>query len=233
MAGFNTAISGIRAATAALDVTGNNIANASTTGFKSSRTEFADIYATAAIGSGASNSPGSGVLVSDIAQDFSGGNVQFTNNNLDLSIDGSGFFQHGHTYLGHPVACAAANAVVTKLTDGGLIKQAAVTGDYFADRLQAQFGQHPHVGDIRGRGMFRGIEFVADRETKQPFDPELKVAARLKAAAMDNGLICYPMSGTIDGRQGDHVLLAPPFICTRAQIDELVGKLSDSIAVVI
>lgn len=93
MAGFNTAISGIRAATTALDVTGNNIANASTTGFKSSRTEFADIYATAAIGSGASNRPGSGVLVSDIAQDFSGGNVQFTNNNLDLSIDGSGFFQ--------------------------------------------------------------------------------------------------------------------------------------------
>ena len=93
MAGFNTAISGIRAATTSLDVTGNNIANASTTGFKSSRTEFADIYATAAIGSGASNVPGSGVLVSDIAQDFSGGNVQFTNNNLDLSIDGSGFFQ--------------------------------------------------------------------------------------------------------------------------------------------
>jgi flagellar hook protein FlgE len=93
MAGFNTAISGIRAATAALDVTGNNIANASTTGFKSSRTEFADIYATASIGSGASNSPGSGVLVADIAQDFSGGNVQFTNNNLDLSINGSGFFQ--------------------------------------------------------------------------------------------------------------------------------------------
>ena len=93
MAGFNTAISGIRAATQSLDVTGNNIANASTTGFKSSRTEFADIYATAAIGSGATNSPGSGVLVSDIAQDFSGGNVQFTNNNLDLSINGSGFFQ--------------------------------------------------------------------------------------------------------------------------------------------
>lgn len=93
MAGFNTAVSGIRASSSALDVTGNNIANASTTGFKSSRTEFSDIYATAAIGSGASNIPGSGVLVSDIAQDFSGGNVQFTNNNLDLSIDGSGFFQ--------------------------------------------------------------------------------------------------------------------------------------------
>ncbi|MCJ8298000.1 MAG: flagellar hook-basal body complex protein, partial [Pseudomonadales bacterium] len=93
MAGFNTAISGIRAATTALDVTGNNIANASTTGFKSSRTEFAYIYSTAAIGSGASNVPGAGVLVSDIAQDFSGGNVQHTNNNLDLSINGSGFFQ--------------------------------------------------------------------------------------------------------------------------------------------
>lgn len=93
MAGFNTAISGISAATKSLDVTGNNIANASTTGFKSSRTEFADIYATAAIGSGSSNVAGSGVLVSDIAQDFSGGNVEFTNNNLDLSIDGSGFFQ--------------------------------------------------------------------------------------------------------------------------------------------
>jgi flagellar hook protein FlgE len=92
MSGFNTAVSGIRAASSALDVTGNNIANASTTGFKSSRTEFADIYATSIVGSG-SNIPGSGVLVSDIAQDFSGGTVIFTNNNLDLSIDGSGFFQ--------------------------------------------------------------------------------------------------------------------------------------------
>ena len=93
MAGFNTAVSGISAATKSLDVTGNNIANASTVGFKSSRTEFADIYATAAIGSGSSNTAGSGVLVSDIAQNFSGGNVEFTTNNLDLSIDGSGFFQ--------------------------------------------------------------------------------------------------------------------------------------------
>lgn len=147
--------------------------------------------------------------------------------------DGSGFFQHGHTYLGHPVACAAANAVVTKLTDGGLVKQAAQRGEYFAQALQAAFCQHAHVGDIRGRGMFRGLEFVADRETKAPLDPDKKVAARLKAAAMENGLICYPMSGTIDGRRGDHVLLAPPFICTEAQIDELVGKLSDSLAAVI
>ncbi|MDA7428037.1 aspartate aminotransferase family protein [Primorskyibacter aestuariivivens] len=143
---------------------------------------------------------------------------------------GTGFFQHGHTYLGHPVACAAANAVVTKLTTGGLTDRAARIGAYFADALAAEFGQHPHVGDIRGRGMFRALEFVAERDTKEPFDPDLKIAARLKANAMKNGLICYPMNGTIDGRRGDHVLLAPPFICTEAQIDELIGKLSKSLS---
>ena len=143
--------------------------------------------------------------------------------------NGSGFFQHGHTYLGHPVACAAAHAVVTKLTDGGMTARAAQIGAYFGTALKETFAQHPHVGDIRGRGMFRGIEFVADRNTKAAFDPSKKLAARLKAKAMENGLICYPMSGTIDGRIGDHVLLAPPFICTEGQIDELVDKLSKSI----
>ena len=147
--------------------------------------------------------------------------------------DGSGFFQHGHTYLGHPVACAAANAVVTKLTEGGLTERAARIGDYFEAGLVAAFDQHPHVGDIRGRGMFRGLEFVADRETKAPFDPNRKIAAKLKAKAMENGLICYPMNGTIDGVQGDHLLLAPPFICTEAQVDELIEKLSKSLTAVI
>ncbi|MDX8352941.1 aspartate aminotransferase family protein [Cognatiyoonia sp. IB215182] len=151
----------------------------------------------------------------------------------DTIASGSGFFQHGHTYLGHPVACAAAHAVVTKLTDGGLTTQAAERGDYLLGALQSTFGQHPHVGDIRGRGMFRGLEFVADRETKTPFAPEKKLAARLKGAAMENGLICYPMNGTIDGKSGDHVLLAPPFISTEAQIDELVDKLAASLAAVI
>ena len=146
---------------------------------------------------------------------------------------GTGFFQHGHTYLGHPVACAAANAVVTKLTDGGLTKRSATMGKYFEKALHAEFGQHPHVGDIRGRGMFRALEFVSDCETKTPFDPDKRVAARLKAKAMENGLICYPMNGTIDGHHGDHVLLAPPFISTEAQIDELVGKLSDSLAAIL
>lgn len=151
----------------------------------------------------------------------------------DAIANGSGFFQHGHTYLGHPIACAAADAVVTKLTTGGMTARAAQMGDVFAKALQDAFGQHPHVGDIRGRGMFRGIEFVQDRESKVPFDPSLQVAGRLKKAAFENGLICYPMNGTIDGRSGDHVLLAPPFIIDEDQIGELVDKLARSIAEVI
>ncbi|MGC9419106.1 MAG: aspartate aminotransferase family protein [Rhodovulum sp.] len=148
----------------------------------------------------------------------------------DAIADGSGFFQHGHTYLGHPVAAAAALAVLTKLTEGGLADRARVMGERLQSALEAAFGQHPHVGDIRGRGLFRGMEFVEDRETKRPFDPARKVSARLKAAAFEAGLICYPMGGTIDGRQGDHVLLAPPFILEDAHIDEIVDKLGTALA---
>ncbi|SHG94314.1 hypothetical protein SAMN05444003_1652 [Cognatiyoonia sediminum] len=151
----------------------------------------------------------------------------------DAIAEGSGFFQHGHTYLGHPVACAAANAVVKKLIEGGLTARSDKMGQYLERALFDTFGQHPHVGDIRGRGMFRGLEFVADRDTKAPFDPEKQLAARLKRKAMENGLICYPMSGTIDGQYGDHVLLAPPFIATELQLDELVDKLSKSLKAVL
>ncbi len=148
----------------------------------------------------------------------------------DAVAGGSGFFQHGHTYLGHPIACAAALAVVTKLTDGGMTARSAEMGDALNAALHSALGQHPHVGDIRGRGLFRGIELVADRETKAPFDPHLGIAAKFKKAAFANGLICYPMSGTIDGQNGDHVLIAPPFIIDESQIGELVGKLSDTLA---
>ena len=151
----------------------------------------------------------------------------------DAVRDGSGFFQHGHTYIGHPVACAAADAVVRKLTDGGMAARSAQMGEKLMAALTAEFGQHPHVGDIRGRGMFRGVEIVEDRETKAPFDPQKGIAAKLKKQAFANGLICYPMGGTIDGRQGDHVLIAPPFIITDEQIDELVDKLSKTFAEVI
>lgn len=139
---------------------------------------------------------------------------------------GSGFFQHGHTYMGHAMAAAGARAVVDAILNRGLLTQVQDRGARLDQALRAAFGQHPHVGDIRGRGLFRGMEFVADRATKAPFDPALRLHARLKAAAMDAGLICYPMGGTLDGQRGDHVLLAPPFIITKDQIGELVDKLS-------
>ncbi len=147
--------------------------------------------------------------------------------------NGSGFFQHGHTYIGHPIACAAADVVVRKLTDGGLVERSAQMGNKLNDALHQTFGQHPHIGDIRGRGMFRGLELVQDRDSKEPFDPALGVAGKLKKAAMANGLICYPNSGTIDGNRGDHVLLAPPFILTDDHIGELVDKLARSIDAVL
>jgi len=145
--------------------------------------------------------------------------------------NGTGFFQHGHTYLGHPTAAAAGVAVVSAMLDRGLVDQVAPKGASLMLALQAQFGQHGHIGDIRGRGLFQAIELVADRDTKLPFDPPRKIAARIKAAAFEAGLICYPMSGTIDGKTGDHVLLAPPFIIEDAQIDELVSKLSGAMEV--
>lgn len=142
---------------------------------------------------------------------------------------GSGFFQHGHTYLGHPVAAAAANVVLRKLTEGGLAERAGQMGDVLAGALQDRFGQHPHIGDIRGRGLFRGLELVADRDSKTPFDPELSLPKKIKAAAFDAGLLCYPMGGTIDGQAGAHILLAPPFILTEDQVGEIVDKLDQAL----
>lgn len=149
---------------------------------------------------------------------------------FDAIADGSGFFQHGHTYVGHPVACAAALAVVTKLTQTGLVDQVGPKGQALTDMLHQAFGQNPIVGDIRGRGLFVGLEFVKDRETKAVIDPAHKFHAKLKGAAFDEGLICYPMGGTIDGKHGDHVLLAPPFISETRHLEELVEKLRAAVA---
>lgn len=144
-------------------------------------------------------------------------------------VQGSGFFQHGHTYLGHPVACAAALAVLTRLIDDDILSLVDPAGKKLRRALQDKLGQHAHVGDIRGRGLFQAIELVADRETKEPFDPSLKLHAKIKSAAFDAGLICYPMGGTVDGNRGDHVLLAPPFIISDNQIDELAEKLTSAV----
>ena len=144
--------------------------------------------------------------------------------------DGSGFFQHGHTYLGHPTACAAAYAVVQKMTQKNLPARVQMMGAKLRQALQDAFGQHPHIGDIRGRGLFLGLEFVQDREQKTPFDPHMSINRKIKAAAFEAGLICYPMGGTIDGKSGDHLLLAPPFILDDTHIDEIIIKLSTAFA---
>ncbi len=142
---------------------------------------------------------------------------------------GSGFFQHGHTYLGHPMACAAALAVQQVIRRDGLVAKVRDDGVVFGAMLAEALGDHPHVGDIRGRGFFWGVELVADRASRQPFDPALAVNARLKKDAMARGLLCYPFGGTVDGRQGDHVLLAPPYIATRDHLQEIVARLAASV----
>src|SRR6056300_1638724 len=139
---------------------------------------------------------------------------------------GSGFFQHGHTYLAHPVACAAAHAVLSKIIETGLPSRAAMMGNRLIQALQSAFGQHPFIGDIRGRGLFIGMEFVADRTHKTPFDPAFGLPRKIKAAAFEAGLLCYPMGGTIDGKNGDHLLLAPPFILEDSHIGEITDKLA-------
>ncbi|MEP0944729.1 MAG: aspartate aminotransferase family protein [Rhizobiaceae bacterium] len=138
---------------------------------------------------------------------------------------GSGFFQHGHTYLAHPTACAAGLAVVQAILGRGLIDQVNVMGTRLQSALQERFGQHANIGDIRGRGLFIGLEIVEDRASKKPFDPSLGINKKLKRATFEAGLICYPMGGTIDGKNGDHVLLAPPYVMQETQIDEIVDKL--------
>ena len=146
----------------------------------------------------------------------------------DAVAQGSGFFQHGHTYIAHPTACTAANAVVSRLIDDAVLSDVAPLGDAVHKGLTERLAQHPNVGDIRGRGLFHGVEIVEDRETKAPFYPTKRIHARIKKEAFDRGLICYPMGGTIDGKNGDHVLLAPPFIMNTAQADELATKTADA-----
>ncbi len=142
---------------------------------------------------------------------------------------GSGAFQHSHTYVGHPVAAAAALAVQTVIRRERLLDAVKSRGSYLRKALEKTFSGHPAVGDIRGRGLLLAIELVRDRETKEPFDPALKLHARVKAEAMQRGLLVYPMGGTIDGVRGDHVLLAPPYIATEADLDAIAERLAASV----
>jgi len=146
---------------------------------------------------------------------------------------GSGFFQHGHTYLGHPVACAAALAVQQVIERDGLLARVRAHGVLLQEMLADAFSENPHVGDIRGRGAFWGIELVRDRASKTAFEPSLRLHARIKREAMARGLLVYPMGGTVDGRYGDHVLLAPPFIASEADLALVVERLQAAVAAAI
>ena len=142
---------------------------------------------------------------------------------------GSGAFMHGHTYMGHPLACAAALAVQRTVREQNLLANVRTQGARLKARLAARLGDHPNVGDIRGRGLFCGIELVADRATKAPLNPGWRLYSRIKSEAMQRGLLVYPMGGTADGRSGDHVLIAPPFIIEELHVDEIVDKLAAAI----
>jgi adenosylmethionine-8-amino-7-oxononanoate aminotransferase len=143
--------------------------------------------------------------------------------------DGSGGFLHGQTYQAHPVACAAALEVQRIIREDNLVANVQVMGRRLEAALHERFGNHRHVGDIRGRGLFWALEFVTDRATKQVFDPALKLNERVKAEGIVRGLATYPMGGTIDGARGDHVIVAPPYIVTASNIDTIVQRLGDAV----
>lgn len=148
---------------------------------------------------------------------------------FEAIANGSGAFRHGQTYMGHPLACAAALAVQKVIRRDNLLANVREQGALLLRRLGERFGNHPFVGDVRGRGLFCGIELVADRATKEPFDPKMNMQAQVKREAMERGLMVYPMGGTADGKRGDHILLAPPFIADASDIDAIVDRLGEAI----
>src|SRR5689334_18768420 len=148
---------------------------------------------------------------------------------IDTLRDGTGSFQHGHTYLAHPLACAVALEVQRIIKEERLLEQVRSLGQDLHQKLTERFGNHRHVGDIRGRGLFQAIELVEDRTSKRPFNPNLKLHQRIKTVAFDLGLACYPAGGTVDGHSGDHVLLAPPYIATASDIDLIVDRLGAAV----
>ena len=140
-------------------------------------------------------------------------------------VERFGYFAHGHTYVGHATACAAGVAVASVVEQEHLLDNVQRMGAMLRSQLASSFCDHPHVGDIRGRGLFIGIELVIDRETKAPPPAALGLPARLRDKAMAEGLICYPGGGSANGRDGAHILLAPPFIYSEDNVVELVTRL--------
>lgn len=148
---------------------------------------------------------------------------------FDVFVKGSGTFMHGHTFVGHPVACASALAVQKAVRGRNLLANVVLRGTELRAALVAAFDGHPNVGDIRGRGLFQAIEIVADRGTKAPFDPARRMNAAIRNGSMERGLLVYAMGGTLDGRKGDHILLAPPYICDASDIEYIVDRLRSAV----
>ena len=140
-----------------------------------------------------------------------------------------GDFVHGGTFSHHAVGAATGLAVLRYLQDNDLVTASAVKGKMLGEKLGAALGELPCVGDVRGIGLLWGVEFVADRATQAPFPPAARFARRVASVAFDNGLIVYPVAGCADGMAGDLVLVAPPFIITEAQMDEVARLLREAV----
>ncbi len=169
------------------------------------------------------------VIGKGLAAGYQPVSAMLTRAEIVAPLEKRGYFQHGHTFMAHPIAAAAACATLDVLEQDELIPRVNETGASLVNDLRAAFGNHPHVGDIRGRGLLLAVEFVQDRMSKMPFPADEQVFLRLKHEAMARGLLCYTMSGTADGERGDHVLLAPPFILSETERGELVARLSDAV----
>ena len=157
------------------------------------------------------------------------GGILISGRIVEALAAGSGGFLHGQTYQAHPVACAAALEVQRVIRDDRLLDNVRAMGTRLETALTERFGNHRHVGDIRGRGLFWALEFVTDRGSKDVFDPALKLNERVKREAFSRGLAGYPMGGTIDGRRGDHYIVAPPYIVTASEIDTIVDRLGEAV----
>jgi adenosylmethionine-8-amino-7-oxononanoate aminotransferase len=148
---------------------------------------------------------------------------------VDALSAGSGSLKHGHTYQAHPVACAAALEVQRIIRQDRLLENVRTMGERLGTGLRDRFGGHPHIGDIRGRGLFWALEFVEDRATRRSFNPDVRINDRIKDAALRHGIAIYPMGGTVDGKQGDHIIIAPPYIADAAAIDSIMDRLGDAV----
>ena len=152
---------------------------------------------------------------------------------MDVLDGGTGAFVHGQTFQAHAVACAGALEVQRIIQEENLLANVRSVGRYLAERLDDRFGQHTNVADVRGRGLFQALEFVQNRDTGEPYDPSARFSEVLKRKALDVGLAIYPNGGTIDGRNGDHVIIAPPYNATHADIDAIVARLEQAIALAV